>query len=115
MEKRLFIAEAHDLISLIEDSLFGDKNDELPISVEEITNYWVNDFLTISNRLPVKTLRRYLDPVETHCTLTAQEMKLFREILFHTIENFDFTYNLGMPTMHHRIKDGMIEFYILRG
>lgn len=115
MEKRLFIAEAHDLISLVEESVFNNEKDNLPISVEEITNYWVNDFLTISNKLPVKKLRRYLDQVETHCTLTAVEMKLFKEILFHTIENFSFLDNLGVPTMHHRISDGMIEFYILRG
>lgn len=114
MEKRLFVAEAYDLISLIEESDFKNVFDDLPIGVEEVTNYWVNDILTLTGKLPVNGVRRYLDRVETHCTLTAQEMGLFKRILFHTIEKFD-TGNLGVPTMHHRISDGMLEFYILRG
>lgn len=114
MEKRLFVTDANDLISLIENSDFKNVFDNLPIGVEDVTNYWVNDILNLTGRLPVNRVRRYLDKVETHCTLTAPEMGLFKSILFHTIEKFE-TGELGYPTMHHRISGGMLEFYILRG
>jgi hypothetical protein len=57
---------------------------------------------------------RYLDEVETFCTLTAEEIVLFKDILLHTIAKFD-TGDIGGPTVRHRISNGNLEFYILRG
>lgn len=113
MEKRLFIAEASDLISIVEDS-FDSSHLNLPLMVNEVTNYWVNDILRATGTLPVTTMRRQLDEVETFYTLSIEEMKDFKEVLLHTIENFDVG-DLGVPTMHHRVENGSLEFYILRG
>lgn len=113
MKKRLFITEAIDLISIIEDSTQANLQ-KLPIDAEEIANYWVNDILRAAGDLPVVRLRRYLTEAETYCTLTARESSLFMKILFHTIDKFDVG-DLGAPTMHHCIENGALEFYILRG
>lgn len=114
MEKRLFITEANELISIIENGDYFTGLD-IPIVAEEIANYWVNDILKVSGKLPVNNIpRRYLSIEETYLTLTAQESSLFMEILFHTIDKFD-TGDIGAPTMYHRIENGALEFYILRG
>lgn len=113
MRKRLFIADVNDLISIVEDSANAVHQD-LPIEAEDIANYWVNDLLRTSGKLPVGNIRRYLDVPETYCTLTALESAEFKRLLFHTIDKID-TGDLGVPTMQHCIENGTLEFFILRG
>lgn len=113
MRKRLFLTEAQDLIGIVEDSEFNTTNHEMEISVEELTNYWVNDLLAAKGDFPVASLNRYFDEVETYCTLTGEEIITFKEILFHTIEPFKL-HNVGQ-TIRHSIQNGSLEFYILRG
>lgn len=113
MRKNLYLTEAHDLIGIVEDSIFNNINHEMEISVEELTNYWVNDLLHAKGEFPVAGLNRYLDEVETYCTLGGEEIITFKEILFHTIEPFKLQ-QVGQ-TIRHSIRDGCLEFYILRG
>lgn len=113
MEKRLFIAEAVDLVAIIEESNNVDIN-ELPIDSEEIANYWVNDILRASGKLPVPRIKRFLDETETYLTLSAEDSSRFMDLLFHTIAKFDIS-AIGAPTLQHRVENGSIEFYILRG
>lgn len=117
MEKILFITEIFDLIGLVEESDFNDNKCNGSITSETLANYWVNDLLLISGKLPVKKIERDLDDldeVESFCSLRVSEMEMFKLLLFDAVESFDIT-DLGTPTMNHRVKDGRLEFYILRG
>lgn len=117
MEKILFITEIFDLIGLIEESDFNDNKHNDLVTSETLANYWVNDLLLVSGKLPVKKIERSLDDldeVESFCSLRVPEMELFKLILFNAVESFDIS-DLGTPTMYHRVRDGRLEFYILRG
>ena len=114
MRKLVFCAEAHDLVGIIEDSIFNDKCREEELGSEDLTNYWVNDILRVDGKIPVSTLYRHLDEVETYCTLTASDQELFVDILLHMMKDFDLG-DLGNPTVHHQISGGTLKFYILRG
>lgn len=110
MEKRLFITEAHDLIALIDDN-YQNSNMDL---TETVTNDWVNIVLQESKSMSVHPTKKLLDSAELYCLLSARDIKLFIKTLHHMIEPFDLG-ELGYPTLHHRVSDGRLEFYTLRG
>lgn len=114
MRKLVFATEVHDLVSIVESSIFNDNCKDSDIGCDDLTNYWVNDVLRAQGKIPVAKLYRHLDEVETYCTLTAADAELFMDSLTHMIKDFDLG-DLGCPTIHHCIDDGVLKFYILRG
>lgn len=110
MRIRLFVTDATDLITIINERGVFDPN----LRLMDIVNDWVNVVLRETNIVSVHQNHRSMNERDLLDILHTEDIAEFEDTLIHTINSKALDV-IGCRTTHHEIIDNQLEFYTFGG